>query len=216
MNSNDLKRKNWLSLSLLIAILMMSISYGKDEGSTSLVAYFMNGNSDSFNSRVYLWNPSEKDGEVSVRVFTLPTSGGIAQELTTTPVMLGTLKAKSALNIKLAEDILVPLGITLPYTADGGNLTLEFTITAGSVQGTAQVFSSSFTFGTYQLQKISSTSSGSPTVVVDELGSGEEIEYIRTILKEGTSADRQLRTYQKTDSLEAVVDRLAEETMMGL
>jgi carboxylate-amine ligase len=52
--------------------------------------------------------------------------------------------------------------------------------------------------------------------VVDELGSGEEIEYIRTILKEGTSADRQLRTYQKTESLEAVVDMLAEETMMGL
>ena len=52
--------------------------------------------------------------------------------------------------------------------------------------------------------------------VVDELGSGEEIEYIRTILKEGTSADRQLRTYQKTEGLEAVVDMLAEETMMGL
>jgi len=52
--------------------------------------------------------------------------------------------------------------------------------------------------------------------VVDELGSGEDIEYIRTILKEGTSADRQLRTYQKTESLEAVVDMLAEETMMGL
>ena len=52
--------------------------------------------------------------------------------------------------------------------------------------------------------------------VVDELGSGEEIEYIRTILKEGTSADRQLQTYQKTESLEAVVDMLAEETMMGL
>jgi len=52
--------------------------------------------------------------------------------------------------------------------------------------------------------------------VVDELGSGEEIEYVRTILKEGTSADRQLRTYEKTESLEAVVDMLAEETMMGL
>ncbi len=51
---------------------------------------------------------------------------------------------------------------------------------------------------------------------MDELGSGEEIEYIRTILKEGTSADRQLRTYDKTESLEAVVDMLAEETMMGL
>ena len=52
--------------------------------------------------------------------------------------------------------------------------------------------------------------------VVDELGTGEEIEYVRTMLKEGTSADRQLRTYQKTQSLEAVVDMLAEETMMGL
>jgi len=52
--------------------------------------------------------------------------------------------------------------------------------------------------------------------VVDELGSGEEIEYVRTILKEGTSADRQLRTYEKTESLETVVDMLAEETMMGL
>ena len=97
MNSNDLKQKNWLSLSLLIAFLMVPITYGKDETSTSLIAYFLNGNSDSFNSRVYLWNPSDKDGEVSVRVFTLPTSGGIAQELTTSPLVLDTIKSKSAL-----------------------------------------------------------------------------------------------------------------------
>ncbi len=51
--------------------------------------------------------------------------------------------------------------------------------------------------------------------VVDELGTRQEIEYIRTILKEGTSADRQLRKYAETDSLEAVVDMLAEETVMG-
>ncbi len=51
--------------------------------------------------------------------------------------------------------------------------------------------------------------------VVDELGTREEIEHIRTILIEGTSADRQLRKYQETDSLEAVVDMLAEETIMG-
>lgn len=172
MNSNDLKQKNWLSLSLLIAFLMVPITYGKDETSTSLIAYFLNGNSDSFNSRVYLWNPSDKDGEVSVRVFTLPTSGGIAQELTTSPLVLDTIKSKSALNIKLAEDILVSLGITLPYTADGGNLTLQFTITTGKVQGTAQVFSSSFTFGTYQLRKISSISSGSPTVLVANFMNG--------------------------------------------
>jgi carboxylate-amine ligase len=51
--------------------------------------------------------------------------------------------------------------------------------------------------------------------VVDELGSREEIEYIQTIMKEGTSADRQLRKHRETDSLEAVVDMLAEETVMG-
>ncbi len=52
--------------------------------------------------------------------------------------------------------------------------------------------------------------------VVDELGSREDIEYIKTMLKEGASADRQLRKYQETESLEAVVDMLAEETSMGL
>ena len=78
-----------------------------------LLADFVNGNTDAFNSRVYLWNPSESDGNVTVRVFTLPLTGGLAQELTTrTTLNLGTLGAKSALNVKVAEDILDPLGIT--------------------------------------------------------------------------------------------------------
>jgi carboxylate-amine ligase len=51
--------------------------------------------------------------------------------------------------------------------------------------------------------------------VVDQLGTRQEVEYIRTILKEGTSADRQLRKYEDTGSLEAVVDMLAEETVIG-
>jgi carboxylate-amine ligase len=51
--------------------------------------------------------------------------------------------------------------------------------------------------------------------VVDELGSRQEIEYIRTIIKEGTSADRQLRKFQETGNLQAVVDMLAEETVLG-
>jgi carboxylate-amine ligase len=51
--------------------------------------------------------------------------------------------------------------------------------------------------------------------VVDELGTRREIETINTILKEGTSADRQLRKYQETDSLEAVVDMLVDETIAG-
>ena len=95
---------------------------------TVLVASFMNGNDSAFNSRVYLWNPSESAGSVTVRVFTLPIGGGLAQELTTAPLNLETLAAKSGLNIKVAEDILTLLGITPPYTTDGGNLTLEFTI----------------------------------------------------------------------------------------
>lgn len=51
--------------------------------------------------------------------------------------------------------------------------------------------------------------------VVDELGARREIEHIKTILKHGTSADRQLRKYQETNDLKAVVDMLAEETVLG-
>ena len=49
--------------------------------------------------------------------------------------------------------------------------------------------------------------------VVDPLGSREEIEYIQTILDKGTSADRQLACYEKTQSFEAVIDQLCEETL---
>ena len=139
---------------------------------TVLVANFVNGNTDAFNSRAYLFNPSDSDGTVTVRVFTLPLSDGTAQELTVTPLDLGTLEARSALNLKLAEDILTPLGITTPYTTDGGNLTLEFTIEVADVRGAAQVFSSSFAFGVYPLQEIPSTSSGSPTVLVANFMNG--------------------------------------------
>ena len=139
---------------------------------TLLVANFMNGNNGAFNSRVYLWNPSASAGQVTVRVFTLPLTTGIARELTGPPLDLGTLEARSALNLKLVEDILDPLGIALPYTTDGGNLTLEFTIQAVDVRGAAQVFSSDFAFGTYPMQEISSTSSGSPTVLVANFTNG--------------------------------------------
>ena len=121
---------------------------------TVLVGNFVNGNDSAFNSRVYLWNPSESAGSVTVRVFTLPIAGGLAQELTTAPLDLGTLAGKSGLSIKVAEDILTLLGITPPYITDGGNLTLEFTIGAADVVGAAQVFSSDFAFGTYPLQPI--------------------------------------------------------------
>jgi hypothetical protein len=139
---------------------------------TVLVANFMNGNSTALNSRVYLWNPSTSAGNITVRVFTLPLKDGTAQELTTTPLDLGTLEAKSALNINLAEDILTPLGISLPYTDNDGNLTLAFAIGEENVQGVAQVYSSSFAFGTYPLQKIPSTLKASPTVLVANFMNG--------------------------------------------
>jgi carboxylate-amine ligase len=51
--------------------------------------------------------------------------------------------------------------------------------------------------------------------VADRLGTLAEIDYIRTMLKEGSSADRQLRVYHDTEDLKAVVDMLAEETIIG-
>lgn len=52
--------------------------------------------------------------------------------------------------------------------------------------------------------------------VADELGSRAEVEYAYAILAGGSSADRQLATYRETGSLDAVVDRLIEETREGV
>jgi carboxylate-amine ligase len=52
--------------------------------------------------------------------------------------------------------------------------------------------------------------------VMDELGSRKEIEYAYRIMDEGTSADRQLATYRRTGSLQAVVDQLIAETEEGV
>jgi glutamate---cysteine ligase / carboxylate-amine ligase len=51
---------------------------------------------------------------------------------------------------------------------------------------------------------------------VDELGSRTEVEYLRTILDEGTSADRQLEVFAETGDLNAVVDHVVTETATGL
>jgi carboxylate-amine ligase len=51
--------------------------------------------------------------------------------------------------------------------------------------------------------------------VLDELGCRKEAEYARTIVTGGSSADRQLAVWRETGSLEAVVDRVAEETLAG-
>ncbi len=49
--------------------------------------------------------------------------------------------------------------------------------------------------------------------VVDPLGSRQEIEYIHTILEKGTSADRQIACYEKTQSFKTVIDQLSKETL---
>jgi carboxylate-amine ligase len=52
--------------------------------------------------------------------------------------------------------------------------------------------------------------------VVDELGSRDEVEYIRTIMKMGTGADRQLQVYHDTGDMKAVMDYIIEETEVGV
>lgn len=59
--------------------------------------------------------------------------------------------------------------------------------------------------------------------VVDDLDSREEVAYINTILREGTSADRQLRVFRehggddnREAALVAVVDHLVRETRRGI
>ncbi len=51
--------------------------------------------------------------------------------------------------------------------------------------------------------------------VVDDLGSRAALQYVHTILEEGTSADRQLEVFRKTGDLKAVVQWLVEETRAG-
>ncbi|MDX1614194.1 MAG: carboxylate-amine ligase [Candidatus Promineifilaceae bacterium] len=59
--------------------------------------------------------------------------------------------------------------------------------------------------------------------VVDEIGTRQDVEYIYTILEEGTSADRQIAVYEaaggdtnRREALKAVVDNLVEETGAGI
>lgn len=51
--------------------------------------------------------------------------------------------------------------------------------------------------------------------VVDELKIRKQVEYVHTIMSEGSSADRQLRVFRETQDLQAVVDNLVTETKAG-
>jgi carboxylate-amine ligase len=48
--------------------------------------------------------------------------------------------------------------------------------------------------------------------VVDDLGSRREVDYVRKIVSDGTSAERQLRVYRETGDLSAVVRAIVDET----
>ncbi len=52
--------------------------------------------------------------------------------------------------------------------------------------------------------------------VVDELGSRKELDYIHTIMKNGTGADRQRRVFSESQDLKHVVDYIVKETNSGL
>jgi carboxylate-amine ligase len=52
--------------------------------------------------------------------------------------------------------------------------------------------------------------------VVDDLGSRNEINYIRQIVENGNGATRQLRVFNETRDLKKVVDYMIEETEYGL
>jgi carboxylate-amine ligase len=52
--------------------------------------------------------------------------------------------------------------------------------------------------------------------VVDELGTRQQIQYVRTIVEMGTGAERQLAVYRATNDLRAVMDYVAAETEHGL
>jgi len=52
--------------------------------------------------------------------------------------------------------------------------------------------------------------------VVDELGSRRDVEYAFEIMRNGTSADRQLAVFDATKDLKRVVDRVVAETAEGV
>jgi carboxylate-amine ligase len=51
--------------------------------------------------------------------------------------------------------------------------------------------------------------------VVDDLGSRDAVEYVHTVLREATSADRQLAVNRRNGDLKAVVRHIVEETRAG-
>ena len=51
--------------------------------------------------------------------------------------------------------------------------------------------------------------------VVEPLGSRKYLDYLRNMVKNGTSSDRQLNRYNKNKNIHDVVDLLINETLEG-
>jgi carboxylate-amine ligase len=52
--------------------------------------------------------------------------------------------------------------------------------------------------------------------VLDPLGSRDAVNHVHAILRDGTSADRQLAVYRRTGDLKAVMRHLIDETRDGV
>ncbi len=115
-----------------------------------LIATWANGNNAALNSRFYLFNNSSINGLVTIEAWTLPNAAATASTKIGS-VDYGILPANSFVNIKLAEDVLNPLGVTLPYLDNGGNVAVKITIRAPNVTGLSQTFSGVLAYGTYPL-----------------------------------------------------------------
>jgi len=139
---------------------------------TILISNWSNGNSSTFKTRYYFWNPATASGaQISVRIFEAPIPGSTTRTASgvTTGLQIGstyilpyTMGGTTGLTIRLQEDLLTPMGITADQALGpdaNGNLVVEFTIQTLRVTGYNQVFtidagsgsSSQMAFGTTPL-----------------------------------------------------------------
>lgn len=105
---------------------------------TILFAPFVNGNTTLFKSRAYVCIPqSSGTTGATIKILKQPVTGssGTALATVTTTEPIAT---QGCLNFRV-EDILTAGGIPLPYTTDGGNLAMEFTIIASKAVGVINV-----------------------------------------------------------------------------
>jgi len=123
---------------------------------TILLANWVNGNHNALLSRIYVFNSGTISANVTARVFALPNSTNTATTLLKDNILLGTIGPSAGRNIKVADDVLFPSGISSAgsaYVTDGGNLIIEITIDALGASGYTQSFNAAGTlaFGTAPL-----------------------------------------------------------------